>query len=142
MASAPSRPPEGYVHGVDGPCVVVPARVAALFVARAGLADFHVQHRGLDAEVDAVLVALKVAAAAWRARHVSSDRGTSRADGLVESARSPQWLSTTATARLLGITPRAVVKAIDTDRLPAQWASGRWWIDPADIEHYRAQRAA
>ncbi len=134
---APSLPPEGYVHG---PCVVVPARVAALLVSRAGLSDFHVQHRGLDAEVDAVLVALKVAAAGWRARHVGSDHGTNHAAAATQP--SPWWLNSRAAGARLGITPRAVVKAIGAGRLPAQWASGCWWIDPADVEHYRAQQDA
>jgi hypothetical protein len=135
---APSRPPEGYVHGLDGPCVVVPARVAALLVTRAGLAGFHARHRGLDAEVDACIVALKVAAAAWRARHVGSDRGTDPAGA--GGRPSPSWLTSRAAGARLGITPRAVVKAIGAGRLPAQWACGCWWIDPADVEHYRTQR--
>lgn len=141
-ANAPPRPAECHVLGFDAPVVVVPGRVAAWLLSRAGLADYHRAHRGDDPEVDQVLVALKLAAIAWRERATGTDHGTREADTPPQDAPSPTWLNATTAARALGITSRAVVKAIAAGRLPAQWSAGRWWIDPADVEHYRARREA
>ena len=128
--------------GYNGPIVVVPGRIAAWLLSRAGLADYHRAHRGDDPEVDQVLVALKLAAHAWRERTTGTDHGTREANTPPQDAPSPRWLTTTATAQLLGITSRAVVKAIAVCRLPAVWSAGRWWIDPEDVEHHRARRTA
>lgn len=131
------RPPESYLHGLAGPVVVVPARVATWLLRRAGLADYHREHRGVDPEVDAVLVALRVADQAWRAS-VGTDPGTDT-DG---AGLGPAgWLSTAQAGRRLGITDRAVRKAIASGRLPAQWIGGVHALDPEDLEHYRARRA-
>lgn len=142
MSRAPV-PAEHLVHGLDGPVVLVSGRVAAWLLSRAQLAEYHTQHRGADAEVDQVLVALKLAALAWRERNVGgTDHGTRAADTPVRTAPSPTWLTTMAAARALGIGARAIRKAIGARRLPATWAGGQWWIDPEDVAHYRTQRAA
>lgn len=117
---APPRPAEHLVHGMNGPVVVVGGRVAAWLLSRAGLNEYHRGHRGDDPEVDQVLVALKLAAAAWLERNVGTDHGTRAADRPPQDSPSPRWLNTTTTARVLGITTRAVVKAISAGRLPAQ----------------------
>lgn len=138
----PPIPAEHLVHGLDAPVVLVSGRVAAWLLSRARLNEYHRAHRGDDPEVDQVLVALKLAALAWRERIVGTDCGTDRASSSPQAAPSPEWLTTTATARLLGITSRAVVKAISAGRLPAQWFAGCWWIDPEDVAHYRSRRGA
>jgi excisionase family DNA binding protein len=123
--------------------VLVSGRVAAWLLSRARLDEYHRVHRGDDAEVDQVVVALKLAALAWRERSVvGTDHGTRTADTPAQRAPSPDWLTTTAAARSLGIGTRAVRKAIGAGRLPATWAGGCWWIDPEDVEHFRARRAA
>jgi Helix-turn-helix domain len=135
-------PAEHLIHGLDAPVVLVSGRVAAWLLSRAGLDEYHRSHRGDDPEVDQVLVALKLAAIAWRERKTSTDHGTREAGAPPHVAPSPKWFTTAAAARVLGITARAVIKAISVGRLPAVWSAGRWWIDPDDVEHYRAQRAA
>ena len=139
---SPPRPAEHLVHGLDAPVVIVSGRVAAWLLSRAGLDQYHRAQRGDDPEVDQVLVALKLAAIAWRERNTGTDRGTQEAGTPPQATPSPQWLTTTHAARSLGIGTRAVRKAIHTGRLPAQWAGGCWWINPEDVEHYRARRAA
>lgn len=135
------RPPAAYVHGLDGPAVVVPARVAAWLERAAGLRELRAQHRGADGEVDAVLVALGVAAAAWRQQAgISSDQGTDQRKQAEPEPGSP--LTTAQAADLLGITDRGVRAAIDGGRLNAQRVGDRWHIDREDLEHYRAGRAA
>jgi hypothetical protein len=141
-ANAPPRPAEYHVLGFDAPVVVVPGRVAAWLLSRAGLADYHRAHRGDDPEVDQVVIALKLAAHAWRERATGTGHGTREANIPPQGAPSPTWVNTTTAARALGITSRAVVKAIAAGRLRAQWSAGRWWLDPADVEHYRARREA
>ncbi len=137
---AAGRAPERYVHGLHGPCVVVPARITAVLVTRAGLADYHAQHRGEDPELDAVLVALKVTAAAWRS--AVADHGNEQTKYPAGAAVSTQWLSTAQAARRLGCSPRTVRWAIAAGRLSAEWVGGGWVLYPADVEHYRARRAA
>lgn len=135
------RPAESYVHGLDGPTVTVPARVAALLLRRTDLGAYARDHRGEDPETDQVLVALRLAAAAWLAA-AGSDCGPSLvADGAVE-ASSARQLSTGHAAKLLGITERSVRRAVTQGRLRATPLGGRWVLTPEDVEHFRAQRAA
>ncbi|GGR78530.1 hypothetical protein GCM10010169_23380 [Micromonospora fulviviridis] len=135
------RPPAAYVHGLDGPAVVVPARVAAWLERVADLREIRTHHRGADPEVDAVLVALGVAAAAWRQQAgISSDHGTDQRKQPETEPGSP--LTTTQAADLLNITDRGVRAAIAAQRLNAQRVGDQWLIDREDLEHFRAGRAA
>jgi hypothetical protein len=136
----PPRPAEHLVLGHDGPVAVVSGRIAALLLARAGLDQYHRAHRGEDPELDSTLVALKVTAAAWRA--TGTNCGTATPPSAPPASPSPAWLTTRAVARSLGMTSRAVRKAITVGRLPAQHWAGRWWINPDDVEHLRARRTA
>ncbi|WP_407662558.1 helix-turn-helix domain-containing protein [Microbacterium saperdae] len=52
----------------------------------------------------------------------------------------PQSLSTTEVANHLGITPRAVTKAIHAGRLPATRTGRRWTIDREDLALHQATR--
>lgn len=135
------RPPAAYVHGLDGPTVVVPGRVAAWLERYAQLRQIRTEHRGVDPEVDAVLVALAVAAAAWRQQTgVSSDQGT---DQRKQPEPGPcSDLSTTEAADRIGITDRGVRAAIAAGRLHAHRDGDRWRVDLEDVEHYRSGRAA
>ncbi|WP_203011307.1 helix-turn-helix domain-containing protein [Rhodococcus ruber] len=49
-------------------------------------------------------------------------------------------MSTTQAAVHLGITDRAVRKAISTGALNAENTAGRWRIHRDDVAHYRTQR--
>jgi excisionase family DNA binding protein len=138
--SAPAfRQPAAYVHG-DGAVVVVPARTAAWLERYADLRALRIRHRGADPEVDAVLVALAVAAAAWREQRAGTASGTAVDEG-AEPAASSQ-LTTAEAGDLLGVGARAVRRAISEGRLPAERHGDVWRIDREDVEHYRAARAA
>lgn len=139
-AARPSRPPprpEHYVLGVGGPVAIVPGRVSAWLEDRAGLREARVRHRGIDAEVDACLVAVAVAATAWR----SSACGTGTRNQAEPEAQSGP-MTTREAADELGCTARGVRKAIGERRLPARLVGGRWLVDREDLAHYRATRAA
>lgn len=131
------RPASAYVHGVGAPVVVVPGRVAALLDNLLDLTRLRVEVRGQDAELDAVLVALRVAAANWRTTATGSPHPPAP-----EAATRSTWLSTAQAADILGVTDRAVRLAITEHRLNAQQIDGRWRISREDLEHFRAARAA
>lgn len=130
-----TRPPEHLVHGLDGPVMIVTARVAAYLLRYAGLDEFYREHRGADAEVDAALAALRLTAWQWQ----KTVPGTTPAPS-PEPPSNSKWLSTGAAAGLLGISDRAVRRAIAEGRLRAEQTGGRWYINRIDIEHYKAGR--
>lgn len=129
------RPPEAYVHGVDGPVVTVPARIAAWLDHRLQMARLRAEIRGRDSELDSVLVAMAVAAAAWR----TSATGSADTPGPPIGSHSG-WLTTSEAAQRLGVTDRAIRIAIATERLPAEKVGDRWQIAAEDVEHYMAAR--
>lgn len=132
------RPAESYVHGEHGVVVMVPGRVAAWLERKCGLSEQRVMARGIDAEVDAVLMALHLASLQWR----SAATGTDNASSAEPPASSAAWLTTTQAAGLLGITDRAVRKAIGERRLDATRVGNAWQVSRESVEHFRAQRSA
>lgn len=133
------RPAESYVHGLDGPAVVVPARVAAWLEREGRLQELRTSIRGLDTELDSVLTALGVAAAAWRSRRgVGSVHGTDLAQHADEPSGWP--LTTADAAQALQMSERGVRKAITDQRLTARWAGDVWLITREDLEQFRARR--
>ena len=129
------RPPEAYTH--LGGIVVVPSRIAALLDQHLRLDRFRKNVRGQDAELDAVLLAIRLAAVAH-----SSAAGTIPAKTPEPQPHSRSGLMVPAAAIHLGISDRAVRKAMAEGRLSAQKIDGRWSTSFADIEAYRANRAA
>jgi excisionase family DNA binding protein len=117
------RQPASYVHGLRGPLVIVPGRVAEILERRAHLNEFRVSIRGTDPELDAVLIAIRVAALQWRASATgSADAPTAEAAGIAR------------------ITDRAIRQAIADGRLPATRSGRNWRIARVDLEQYRAAR--
>ena len=129
------RPIEHYLHG-DGHVVIVPARVAAWLERRAGLNAIRIGNRGLDPEVDAVLGALRIGALVWR----NSVDGTDATQTAEPEPPSPQRVSTNQAATHLGITDRAVRKAIARGAICAENIDGRWVIDREELIDYQATR--
>lgn len=132
------RTPAAYVH--TGAVVVVPARIAAWLDRHADLRAIRTGHRGADAEVDSVLIALATAAAAWRQTQQVPPPGTTLARDPEPAAPSP--LTSTQAADLLGCTDRAIRRAAAEGRLSATKSAGRWRIEREDLEQHRAARAA
>jgi excisionase family DNA binding protein len=128
--------PERYLLP-DAVGALLPGRIAALIYRRTNLGQVRTEVRGIDAEADAALMALHIAALKWR----GSATGTTEA-AQPELGPISGWLSTGEAAGLLGVTPRAVVKAIARGKLPAERLGGRHRISREDLEQYRAGRAA
>lgn len=129
-----SRSADSYVHG-GGMVVIVPARIAALLNRHAGLERFRLNNRGADPELDAVLVAFRMAELTWR----NSVTGTARA-AEPELDANYQWLSTTQVATITGITDRGVRAAIKRGDLKAECTDGRYRISREQLAHWRAIR--
>ncbi|MDQ0865723.1 helix-turn-helix domain-containing protein [Arthrobacter globiformis] len=136
--TTPQRPPSAYVHGLNGPVVVIPARVCAWLERYARLNEVRIQERGSDPEVDAVLVAVRLAALTWR----TTATGTPVAAKPEVDPDLKQWMSTGQAADKLGITDRAVRLAIQEQRLHANNINGRWRITQEDLQHFTAAKNA
>jgi excisionase family DNA binding protein len=136
--------PDRFVHGLRCDVVIVPRRVAAWLEARTELPRLRRDSRGEDSEVAAVLLALSTAAQAWRddqTRRSSAAIGTGRAD-VAEPVAPFGGLTVTQAAARLDVTTRAIRKAIADGRLVAEKTGRAWLIDPAELAHYEAARAA
>jgi excisionase family DNA binding protein len=133
--SPPARPVESYVHGLDGPLCLVEGREAMALLAFGGLDAWQREHRGANAHLDRAVAKLRLASAAYRA---GSGISTSPAEPPEPAPRSDGRLTTRQAATQLGVTPRAITKAINEGRLRAEWFAGRWLIDAATAARYRA----
>lgn len=126
-----------YEHFIHGNVVVIPAEYAYK-LNRLVLNDIRPKVRGADPQLDQVLQALGYAGLRW----AESARGPNVVPQREPVRPSTQTVSTTTAATVLGITGRAVRRAITDGRLPATAVEGRWRIDRAELETYRANRAA
>ena len=137
--SNPRRPAANYVHGLDGPTVVMPAWFARWLELHTDLDRQRVNRRGMDPAVDEVLVALH-----YLALHAASTHTSAPGSTRPPAPEVPQDLPVTVSelAERVGITGRAVRHAITAGRLPAHRVADRWLIDRADAETYRRTRAA
>jgi excisionase family DNA binding protein len=133
------RPAE---YAVFGDVVLISGRTCAYLLKYAGLNDFRKRQRGSDSEVARDLLVMALGAQAW----LSSGRtGTQVADLPEPAAGSEQAetrLSATQAGTLLGITSRAIRKAISEGRLHATRDGREHRIDRTDIELYRTGRRA
>ena len=134
MTRTQARPAENYIHAGGG-VIVVPARVCAYLNRYAGLDTFRRTNVGIDAEVDALLVAFHIAEKAW----LKSATGTPTA-AAPELPTSSEWLSTTIVAARLGMTDRGVRTAITQGRLQAESVAGRYRISREALNHFRQGR--
>jgi len=133
------RPAEHLVH--RGPVAVIDGRTCALLNRVLRLDKVRAEIRGQDAELDQALVAIRLAGIAY---DQSSAAGTTSAPNAEPERRlKPQLhdtVSTTTAATILGITDRAVRKAITEKRLPATHLDGRWRIHRQDLTNYLGER--
>jgi len=131
------RPPTSYVHGVSGPCVVVPGRVASWLNGHAGLTALRISIRGADAEVDSVLAAIHLAGLAWSTAATGREPRTSTDMGAQSAVMSTQQV-----ADELGLSDRGVRHSLAAGRLKGELVGGRWLIDRVDLAHFQAARRA
>lgn len=131
------RPARELIHGSQGPEVVVSGRAAAWLLRYAELDRYHLAHRGEDAEIDQVLIAMKVVALSWR----ESATGTRDAP-IAELPAKLQWLSTKQAADALAMTDRAIRKAIREKRLQATTVGRAYRINLEQLAHFKARKGS
>jgi excisionase family DNA binding protein len=138
--TTPPRPIEAAIQGLTGPVSVIEGTEAAALIATFGLDVYVREHRGAHPDVDRAVAKLRLCSAAHRAR-AGSNCGSFRAEPAepMPSSRGGQQLTTQQASGLLGVTDRAVRKAIAENRLRADRSGGRWMIDSADVVMYRCK---
>ena len=117
--------------------VVITARIAYLLDKRTNINDARIRARGLDDEFVAVLVALRKLAMSYVE---SSEQVLSNGSDASYLAEPTRELSSEQAADLLGVSSRAVTKAIGSGLLAAAKVKGCWVIQRSDLEQYRADR--
>ncbi len=138
--SHPRRPAAYYVHGLDGPTVVVPAWFALWLELNTDLGRQRINRRGVEPAADELLVALHYAAT-----HAAASDRPSAAGSVpprLPEARQDLPMTVSELAERVGITGRAVRQAITAGRLHAHRSGHRYLIDRADAETFRRNRAA
>jgi excisionase family DNA binding protein len=110
-------------------------RLAALIYSRTDLGRLRVEFRGMDPEIDAQLVAMQIAAYKWQGRTERTDDANP-----CETVPLCEWLTVAEVASLLGLTARAVQKAIARGELKAGRDGRRYKIHRDDFRHYQAAR--
>jgi hypothetical protein len=125
-------PAPGYVHGLTGPVVVLPAGVARWLEEQTDLPRRRVAVRGDDVELDQALLAIRLAA-----MQVGAVPGAAVGTDPPAMPVAEPELTVNQAAHRIGIRPRAVRRALEEQRLAGRKAGGRWLIQPADADHYR-----
>jgi excisionase family DNA binding protein len=124
------------VHGLSGPVGLVGGPEASALLRFRGLEDYQRRHRGANPALDRATAVLRLVSAAYRAS-LGSECGTSRAKTAEPVKQSGEQLTTQQVGARLGITDRAVRKAIKEGRLAAESIGGRWLIKTEDVSTYR-----
>lgn len=132
--------------GLDGPAVLVPARVAHRITPRlaAWLRELAAEGATLDPEVVEVVRALQLAASRYAAERVTAK------DGSRGLPRAPQprplgydWLTARQVADRLGCKVRNVADLRARGRIAGtQELGGQWRYDPVSVAEYAQERDA
>jgi excisionase family DNA binding protein len=118
--------------------VSVPADVAVILLARAGLADYRRTHRGQNWRVDRVLIEMTEAAIRWQELATYGQHRAPDADTVPPLQR----LTTRQVADLTGLSARTIRRAISDGRIAAERVGYAYLIDRDDVNQYRAAREA
>ncbi len=128
---------------VDGPVVVIPAKIALLLERTLKLDELRIRVRGHNAEIDDVLSAWHAVAMQYTDEVSASDPG-SRNDRPPEAGRESTQKPLTAqqVADRAGVADRAIRLAASEGRLNGRYDGGQWRFDPIDVAAYLATRRA
>lgn len=130
------------IRGLDG-CIPVTPRAAHFLLAQFDDHSARMRAQARDPEIYAVLVALRDGALEWSGSAVAELQVPTRdstPEPAAESGMTTDMVSTTQAADLLGLTDRAIRKAIQEGRLATEGKqNGRHQISRTEIAHYRAR---
>lgn len=128
-----AKAPDAYLHGDEGPVVIVPAHVASYLRRRIPLDRLRIDARNMqDPEAYHVLNSLHRAALTYES--------TPNSPTPAAQAKPPEQerlLSSSQAGALLHLTARGVRDACEKGRLEAQQVDGRWQITKAAVRRYR-----
>ena len=125
-----TKAPDAWLHGQDGPIVIVSAHVAAYLKKTVPLDRLRLAARDMqDAEVYNVLSSLHRAALAYNPGGAEGQGSDFKSD------RSPM-LTTRQAATQLRLSPRGVRDACEKGRLTGELVDGRWQISRASVQRY------
>jgi hypothetical protein len=127
-------------YAIDGPVLLVPARIAALLERHYKMHELRLSARGWDTQLDAVLAAWHAIALQWiddSTRNASATGSEVAADAEPVGAL---MLSTATVAALASCTPRAVRLAAAEGRLVGCKSAGRWVFDRVDVKAWTSSR--
>lgn len=126
-----------------GDCAVLPPWAAAWLERTTNIAQQRRAARGQDPGLDHVLRVILYTASlepGFGSGPGSAD-GTSAPAGAEPMPALSLPLETVKAAALLGISSRAVRRAITEGRLPAHRVGNRWLIERADVAQYQPRKA-
>lgn len=122
-----------FLFGPGSPAVVVPARIARMLEGSGALSQLRTRASGVDPEAWEVLDALRLASEQWTGDPLHCMPVREKID--------PDLALTSAEIAIqIGISDRAVRRAMRDGELEAQMVGGRWIASREAFEHYRAGR--
>lgn len=132
---------------IDGPVVVLPARICAVLESELDLDALRLKARsGRDIVVHDALQAIRAVALQYVEevrQEVASDTRSTHLPAQEVAPRSESMLfGTRQVAAQAQLSPRAVTLAARNGRLRGALVSGRWWFDESDVALWLASRAA
>lgn len=131
---------------LEGPALVVPARLAARLAGAFGVERFRVEVRGRDDELDALLWAWREMVRREQQRALAAiDPGSECGTENVERSElgaSSSMMTSRDVARLADCSTRAVTKAALAGRLEGEQLGARWLFSPAAVDGWIEGRVA
>lgn len=121
---------DGVIPPPDQLITVIPADVALVLLARAGLDEYRRARRGDNPRVDAVLVEMTAAAIRWRELITGIGQPAAPDE---ETGPSSRYLTTRQAAERLNVSDRTIRHRIASGHLPARKAGHVYLIHPDDL---------
>jgi excisionase family DNA binding protein len=136
------RTAEAFIHGVDGPVVVLDGMVCAGLDSMLRLDKVGRQVRKQSEQLFQVILAIRLAGIKYAESSSSGTVSAPQPEPVSQLKNQPNsdTVSSTTAATILGITSRAVTKAITENRLPARKSDGRYRITRQALTAYKANR--
>ncbi|WP_193046815.1 excisionase family DNA-binding protein [Mycolicibacterium baixiangningiae] len=120
---------------------VIDGRICGLLNQLLKLDRVRAEIRGQDPQLDQALLAIKLAGAAYMNSSATGKRQAPQPEPATHcDQQDDNTISTTSAATLLGVTDRAIRRAITDKRLPATKLDGRYRIGRTELAHYRDTR--
>jgi hypothetical protein len=125
---------------VEGPAVILPARIAAGLERALHLDEYRIRVRGHDRDLDEVLAAWHGSALHWAGSASEQARFRAQFPSLDDLRNLPDALTAEDVAAHVNRTQHAIRKAAREGRLTGERIAGRWQFRPEDVAAWQATR--